>query len=75
MPEPSMPADISIRLDGAPRSLPAGTTLADLVDQLGHAPQGVGTAVNGEFVARAARAGRVLADGDTVLLFQPSVGG
>ena len=31
--------------------------------------------VNGEFVARAARAARVLAEGDEVLLFRPITGG
>jgi sulfur carrier protein len=35
----------------------------------------VGTAVNGSFVARAQRDGRVLQAGDEVLLFQPIVGG
>ncbi|HOB66568.1 sulfur carrier protein ThiS [Ottowia sp.] len=74
-PTAAAPPDVTIRLDGAPRSVPAGTTLADLVGQLGHAPQAVSTAVNGEFVARAGRAARLLGEGDTVLLFQPIVGG
>jgi sulfur carrier protein len=74
-PVAAVPARIGIRLDGAPLSLPGGTTLADLIAQLGHSPQAVGTAVNGEFVARGARANRVLAEGDAVLLFQPIVGG
>ncbi len=65
---------ITIQLDGQPHRVPAGTTLADLVAALGHEPQAVSTALNGEFVARAAR-GRVLAEGDAVLLFQPIVGG
>ena len=66
---------LRIRLDGAAHELAAGTTLAQLVEALGHAPQAVSTAVNGAFVARAARNGRVLAEGDQVLLFQPIVGG
>jgi sulfur carrier protein len=66
---------ITIALDGQPRRLPAGTTLAALVEQLGHAPERAGTAVNGDFVARGQRAARVLAEGDAVLLFQPIVGG
>lgn len=65
---------MTIQLDGRPHQLGAGSTLADLVAALGHAPDAVSTAVNGEFVARHARA-RVLADGDAVLLFQPIVGG
>lgn len=67
-------ADITIQLDGQPHSVPAATTLAELVVALGHEPQAVSTAINGEFVARAAR-DRALAEGDVVLLFQPIVGG
>ena len=63
-----------IHLDGQPRAVTAGTTLAQLVAALGHEPQAVSTAVNGEFVARTARE-RLLAQGDQVLLFQPIVGG
>ncbi len=74
-PAAAMPSTIVIRLDGVPRALPAGTTLAELIGQLGHTPQAVGTAVNGQFVARATRAARVLAEDDAVLLFQPIVGG
>ncbi len=70
----AQPASVTIRLDGQPHPLAAGSTLADLVTALGHAPEAVSTALNGEFVARHAR-GRVLAEGDAVLLFQPIVGG
>lgn len=49
--------------------------MADLVAELGHAPEAVSTAVNGDFVARGQRAARVLAQDDVVLLFQPIVGG
>ncbi|MDO5291024.1 MAG: sulfur carrier protein ThiS [Pseudomonadota bacterium] len=67
-------SEIGIQLDGQPHAVAFGTTLADLVAALGHAPEAVSTALNGEFVARAARQ-RVLAEGDAVLLFQPIVGG
>ena len=70
----AQPAGITIQLDGQARALAAGSTLADLVAALGHAPEAVSTAVNGEFVARHARE-RALAEGDAVLLFQPIVGG
>ena len=66
---------IELSLDGKPCRIAAGLTLAGLVEQLGHRPEGVGTAVNGAFVARSARTGRVLAPGDAVMLFQPIVGG
>ena len=66
---------IEVRLDQQPQRLPAGTTLAQLVERLGHAPAAVGTALNGRFVPRAERPAHALADGDAVLLFQPIVGG
>ena len=67
-------ACIDIQLDEQRLQLAAGTTLADLVAAQGHAPEAVSTAVNGEFVARGQRA-RPLTAGDTVLFFQPIVGG
>ena len=66
---------ITLQLDGYPHPVPPGTTLAQLIEQLGHVPEAVSTAVNGDFVARNARAARVLGEGDAVLLFQPIVGG
>jgi len=65
---------IAIALDGQPRFVPEGAALADLVAALGHAPQAVSTAVNEQFVPRGART-RVLQAGDSVMLFQPIVGG
>jgi sulfur carrier protein len=66
---------IILLLDGKPHPIATGSTLATLVESLGHAPNQVSTAVNGTFVARGQRADCVLQDGDTVLLFQPIVGG
>lgn len=66
---------ITIRLDDQPHTLAVGTTLAQLVAQLGHAPEAVSTAVNGLFVARSQRAACVLQPSDAVLLFQAIVGG
>ncbi|MFC5498848.1 sulfur carrier protein ThiS [Caenimonas terrae] len=66
---------IALTLDGKPHSVPAGSSLAALVDSLGHAPNKVSTAVNGMFVARGQRGSCVLQEGDAVLLFQPIVGG
>jgi sulfur carrier protein len=74
-PASAAPAEgaIEIQLDGVPcRVEPC--TLAELVQRLGHAPEGVGTALNGHFVSRAQR-GRLLQPGDAVLLFKPIVGG
>jgi len=66
---------IELRLDDRPHRVPHGTTLGALVQQLGHAPRDVGTALNGRFVARAQRDTCELHPGDSVLLFQPIVGG
>ena len=68
-------AGIEVQLDGRPQVLPAGSTLAALVASLGHAPEAVGTAVNGLFVARGQRQACLLQAGDAVLLFQAIVGG
>lgn len=69
------PAKITVTLEGGAAELPAGCTLAALVERLGHAPAAVATAVDGRFVSRAERAHETLQDGQTVLLFQPIVGG
>jgi sulfur carrier protein len=68
-------ATIEVSLEGRPQRVLEGTTLAALVAALGHAPSAVTTAVNGEFVRRDLRDARELQPGDSVLLFQPIVGG
>ncbi len=66
---------MSITVNGQPREVPAGSSLADLVAQLADTPQALATAVNQEFVARDARAARLLQAGDQVFTFQPITGG
>ena len=70
---------LTIQTDRGPLNLPPGATLADAVAQLlqGSArdTDAIATAVNGEFVARSARAHHALQDGDTVLCFSPITGG
>jgi sulfur carrier protein len=66
---------IIIRLNGEPRAVPAGTTLADLLATMALLPPALATAVNGEFVARDARAGHVLGQRDSVVTLQPITGG
>ena len=66
---------LQITLNGEPRPIADGQTLADLVAALGQPPQALATAVNGEFVARAARGETLLRDGDAVFTFQPITGG
>lgn len=64
-----------ITLNGEPRAVDEGASLADLVAALGQPPQALATAVNGEFVPRTARAGVQLREGDAVFTFQPITGG
>jgi sulfur carrier protein len=64
-----------ITVNGEPREIAAGSTLAELVAALGQSPQALATAVNGEFVARDARSGVQLREGDAVFTFQPITGG
>jgi len=66
---------IALQLDNRAHHVPAGTTLAQLVAGLGHAPRDVATAVNGRHVPRDERAALALNAGDAVLLFKPIVGG
>ena len=66
---------IALYLDDQPLQLPAGTTLATLLERQQLAPDSVATALNGLFVPREARASTVLGHGDQVLLFKPIVGG
>jgi sulfur carrier protein len=66
---------IELVLDGRSYSVPSATTLAALVESLGHTQERVTTAVNGSFVRRDARRDCLLQPGDAVLLFQPIAGG
>jgi sulfur carrier protein len=66
---------LQVTVNGEPRVLEESATLADLVTALGQAPQALATAVNGEFVPRAARASVQLREGDAVFTFQPITGG
>ncbi|MCM5681991.1 sulfur carrier protein ThiS [Schlegelella sp. S2-27] len=72
---PQQPGAVAINVNGAQRHVARGTTLAALLERLGHPPTSVATAVNGNFVGRAARAGCVLQSGDQVSCFEPIVGG
>ncbi len=66
---------LDIVVNGQARTVVAFSTLADLIGELGHAPEGIATALNGEFIARSRRAACVLRDGDSVTCFQAIVGG
>lgn len=65
----------AITLNGEPRSVGDGATLADLIAALPEQPQALATAVNGEFVPRDMRAQVPLRADDAVCTFQPITGG
>ncbi len=67
--------EIEVTVNGNTHSLEAGSTLGELLQQLGHEPNRIATAVNGDFVARVLRAEHRLEDGDRVHCFQPIGGG
>jgi len=68
------PAPIQINVNGVRQSVPP-MTLAQWVQSTGAAPNSLATAVNGQFVARPARAQHWLAEGDVLMTFQPIEGG
>ena len=68
-------ATLDVSVNGQTHTLAASDTLADLIGRLGHAPESVATALNGEFIARGERSARVLRHGDTVTCFQAITGG
>jgi sulfur carrier protein len=57
---------IQIELNGAPRELPAGTSVSALLAELGLRPEVVAVEVDACLVPRAERAGRELQDGARV---------
>jgi sulfur carrier protein len=57
---------IELRVNGEPRAVPAGTTVAQLIELLGLAPAQVAVERNGALVRRANHAAVVLAAGDAL---------
>ncbi|MDP2819736.1 MAG: sulfur carrier protein ThiS [Polaromonas sp.] len=66
---------INITLNGELRQVPADSSLAEALAGSGQPAQSFASAINGEFVARDARAQTVLADGDAIFTFQAITGG
>jgi sulfur carrier protein len=66
---------MTVTINGEPRGVPPGVTLADVVGQLVESPKGVAAAVNGEVVPRRAWPATVLADGDAVEVVTAVQGG
>ncbi len=65
---------VTITVNGSPETTSA-RTLQAWVDARDVLPAALATAVNGNFVPRSQRAQQPLAEGDTILTFQPIEGG
>ncbi len=65
---------ITVLVNGAAQ-LTQARTLEQWVQAQNQLPGAVATALNGQFVARAQRADKALADGDAIVTFQPIEGG
>ena len=66
---------LRILLNGEPRELPDGTTVARLLEELGMAGRRVAVEVNEEIVPRSEHAARRLREGDRVEVVQAIGGG
>ncbi len=67
---------MNVAVNGRPRELAPGLTLAELLAELGlAAPAGVAVAVNARVVTRAAFASHALADGDEIEIIRAVAGG
>ncbi len=63
-----------IQVNGTDQEV-SGTTLAEVLNELGHGAARVATAVNDDFVPVAARSTRTLSEGDRVEIVTPRQGG
>ena len=66
---------VLVKLNGEPRELPDGSTIAQAVAALTTAPSGVAAAVNGDVVPRGSWAATLLRDGDQVEVVTAVQGG
>jgi len=66
---------MTVTVNGEPRALAPGVTLADVVTQVTQSPKGVAAAVNGEVVPRRAWQNTQLADGAQVEIVTAVQGG
>ena len=66
---------VQVKLNGEPRDLPDGGTVAEAVAELTAAPSGVAAAVNGDVVPRGSWAATPLRDGDQVEIVTAVQGG
>jgi sulfur carrier protein len=70
-----MMVGVQVKLNGEPRDLPEGSTVAQAVAALTAAATGVAAAVNGDVVPRGSWAATLLRDGDQVEVVTAVQGG
>ena len=63
---PRVRATVQVMVNGEPRALDGGATVADLVAALGLGPRRIAVELNRAIVPRAEYTARALGDGDTV---------
>jgi sulfur carrier protein len=68
-------AGLGVRVNGEPRTLPAGASVAELIAALGLSGRKLAVAVNREVVPRAQYGARRLAEGDRVEILEAVGGG
>jgi sulfur carrier protein len=66
---------MTVTVNGEPREVPSGTTVAQAVAMLTSQPSGIAAAVNGEVVPRGGWTGRALRDWDQVEVVTAVQGG
>jgi sulfur carrier protein len=70
-----MTATVGLTVNGEPRTVGAGATVADLLGELGVEPRGVAVAVDGEVVPRSTWGGHALGGGEHVEILSIAQGG
>ncbi len=70
-----MSGPVTVRVNGEPRDVAAGTSLAELVAGLSSAPSGIAAAVNETVIPRGQWSGTTLAEGDRVEVLTAVQGG
>jgi sulfur carrier protein len=66
---------VQVVVNGEERTLARGTTVAELIGELGVGPKGVAAAVNGEVVARGVWTERTLDESDRIEVLGAMQGG
>ena len=69
------PSPLEVLVNGEPRRLAEGSTLADLVEELGFGGRRIAVAVNHEVVPRAGHVAHTLRPGDRVEILEAVGGG